>query len=94
MVRFVDFLDGIRKPAEQLKARFDGVREQLVKRMHTEDGRAPLRWTLRCPLDEYDLWPEADDGDNDEMCAVEPVLASNASPSRARSPAASPLPGT
>ena len=60
MIRFVDFLDGICKPAEQLQARFDGVREQLVERMRTEDRRAPLRWTLRSQLDEYDLWPEAD----------------------------------
>ena len=88
------FLNGLCQHAEELKARFDSVREQLVERMRTEDERASLRWTLRSPLDEYDLWPEADDGDNDEMCAVEPVLASNASPSRARSPAASPLPGT
>ena len=73
MIRFVNFLKGLRKHAEELKARFDSVREQLVDRMLTEDGRASLRWTLRSQLDEDDLWPEADDGD-DEVARYEDVM--------------------
>ncbi|KAI0695690.1 hypothetical protein C8T65DRAFT_814840 [Cerioporus squamosus] len=47
MVRFVHFLWGLRQHAEELKARFDSIREELVERMCTEEGRASLRWTLR-----------------------------------------------
>ncbi|TFK94547.1 hypothetical protein K466DRAFT_535899 [Polyporus arcularius HHB13444] len=61
MVRFVGFLTGLRQHAEELKARFDSVREELVERMRTEAGRASLRWTLRCQLEEPDLWPLAED---------------------------------
>ena len=67
----VNVLDGLRKHAEELKARFDSVREQLVERMLTEDGRASLRWTLRSQLDEYDLWPEANDGHEYEVARYE-----------------------
>ena len=66
MIRFVNFLNGLRQHAEELKERFDSVREQLVDRMRTEDGRASLRWTLRSQLDEYALWPEADDGEQEK----------------------------
>ncbi len=61
MVRFVGFLTGLRQHADKLKARFDSVREELVERLRTEAGRASLRWTLRCQLDEPDLWPRAED---------------------------------
>ncbi|RDX40632.1 hypothetical protein OH76DRAFT_1490120 [Lentinus brumalis] len=62
MVRFVDFLWGLRQHAEKLKARFDSVREELVERMRTEAGRTTLRWTLRCQLEEPDLWSDTEDG--------------------------------
>ena len=65
------FLNGLCQHAEELKARFDSVREQLVERMRTEDGRASLRWTLRSQLDEYDLWPEANDGHEYEVARYE-----------------------
>ncbi len=61
MVRFVDFLWGLPRHAEELKARFDNVRGELLERMRTEAGRASLRWTLRCQLEEPDLWPLAED---------------------------------
>ncbi len=62
MVRFVGFLTGLRQHAEELKARFDSVREELVERMRTEAGRVSLRRTLRCQLEEPDLWPDAEGG--------------------------------
>ena len=33
-----------------------------------------LRWTLRSQLDEYQLWPEADDGNEDEVARYEEVM--------------------
>ena len=74
MIRFVKFIKGLRKQAEELKERFDSVREQIVDRMLKEDGRASLRWTLPSQLDEYDLWPEADDDDDDEVARYEDVM--------------------
>ena len=53
---------------------FDSVREQLVDRMRTETGRASLPWTLRSQLDEYDLWSEADDHDEDDVARCEDVM--------------------
>ena len=83
MIRFVHFLKGLGKHAEELKARFDSVREQLVERICTEHGRASLRWTLRSQLDEYDLWPEADD-DDDEVARYEDVMKRAHEEERAR----------
>ena len=54
--------------------RLDSVSEQLVDRMRTENGRASLRWTMRSQLDEYDLWPEADDDEEDEVARCEEVM--------------------
>ena len=71
MVRFVDFLWGLRQHAKELKARFDDIREQLVERMRTEDGRASLRWTLRSQLDEYNMWPGTGIDDEEVQCGNE-----------------------
>ena len=70
-MRFVDFLWGLRQHAEELKARFNGIREQLVERMRTEDGRASLRWTLRSQLDEYNMWPGIGVNDEEVQCDKE-----------------------
>ncbi len=62
MVRFVNFLWGLRQHAEELKVRFDSVRGELLERMRTEAGRASLRWTLSSQLEEPGLWPDTEDG--------------------------------
>ena len=71
MARFVDFLWGLRQHAEELKARFNGIREQLIERMRTEDGRASLRWTLRSQLDEYNMWLGTGVDDEEVQCDKE-----------------------
>lgn len=55
VIRFVGFLYGVQKLASDLKARFDSVREGLLMRMRTVEGRAALRWSLHSQIKEYNL---------------------------------------
>ena len=64
-IRFIGFLSGLQRHASELKARFESVRDELLTRMRTEDGRAALRWTLRSQIDEYNLWPTDSDPDTE-----------------------------
>ena len=60
VIRFIGFLAGLQRHASELKARFESVRDDLLTRMRTEEGRAALRWTLRSQIEDYNLWPTAE----------------------------------
>lgn len=55
IVRYAAFLGAMKGHAEELRSRFESVRESIVERLSTDKGRESLRWTFHAQIMQYPL---------------------------------------
>ncbi len=52
--RYIAFLAKMKAHAEDLRSRFESVRDSIVEKLSTDEGRQSLQWTFLAQLKQYD----------------------------------------
>ncbi|KAM5540012.1 hypothetical protein V8D89_006152 [Ganoderma adspersum] len=55
IMRYIGFLGKMKEHGEELRSRFESVRESVVEKLSTAEGRQSLRWTLHAQVKQYNL---------------------------------------
>ena len=54
-MQYIGFLGKMKERGEELRSRFESVRESVVEKLSTAEGRQSLRWTLHAQVKQYSL---------------------------------------
>ncbi|OBZ66379.1 hypothetical protein A0H81_13637 [Grifola frondosa] len=54
-MRFITFLLRLQSHADELKRRFDEIKEDFLKLLESSEGRAKMKWTMEAQVKEYDI---------------------------------------
>nr|VWO98531.1 14-alpha sterol demethylase Cyp51A (EC [Ganoderma boninense] len=55
IIRYIAFLVQMKDHAEELRLRFESVRESIVTKLSTSEGQESLRWTLDAQVKTYSV---------------------------------------
>ena len=55
VMQYIAFLGKMKAHAEELRSRFESVRELVVEKLSTPEGRQSLQWTFHAQIKQYGL---------------------------------------